>query len=290
MRLVTFERDGRATLGARVGSEVIDLRLAAPDLPADLVGLLQAGPGALVSAEAATASAAPRARVPIAEIKHLPLIPYPRKFVGIGLNYASHALGDGALPERPNFPGLYLRTGTSLTGHAQAIMRPRLSVELDYEAELAFIIGRTARHIPAAQALSYVAGYTCFNDGSLRDYNRNLVALSAGKNFDATGALGPEFVSADELPPGASGLSLETRRNGKVVQSENTANMWWSVAEIVELLSAIMTLEPGDVIATGTCGGCIVGQQNPDWLAPGEVIEVEIGSIGILRNPIEEER
>ena len=171
-----------------------------------------------------------------------------------------------------------------------AVLRPRASVQLDYEAELVAVIGRTARHVTAANALDFVAGYSCFNDATVRDYQRKTAQWTIGKNFDGTGAFGPAFVSADEVPLGATGLRIQTRLNGRVMQDANTRDMLFPVAETITLLSECMTLEPGDVVVMGTPSGVGHARTPPIWMEPGDIVEVEIEQIGLLRNPIVEER
>jgi 2-keto-4-pentenoate hydratase/2-oxohepta-3-ene-1,7-dioic acid hydratase in catechol pathway len=174
--------------------------------------------------------------------------------------------------------------------HGEPMIAPSVSDNLDYEAELAVIIGRTLRHVSPEQALDGVAGYTCFNDGSVRDYQRHTVQWTMGKNFDQTGGFGPIFVTADELPRGAVGLKIETRVNGETRQSNNTANMIFNVADSISYMSRGMTLEPGDVIAMGTCSGVASAFKPPRWLRNGDVVEIEIENIGILRNTVADEK
>lgn len=214
---------------------------------------------------------------------HLP-VPRPGKVICLGLNYAAHAAeGGNAAPEYPSF---FMRGGSSLIAHRAPIVRPRVSDRLDFEAELAVVIGRRARHLSEQTALDAVAAYTCFNDGTLRDYQRKSSQWTIGKNFDGTGAFGPWLVSASELPPGASGLRIESRLNGKLMQSDNTANMIVSVAKALVLLSEALTLEPGDVIAMGTPAGVGYARTPPVWMQPGDQIEIEIEGIGLLANTV----
>jgi acylpyruvate hydrolase len=217
----------------------------------------------------------------------LPVIARPGKMICIGLNYADHAREGGfAVPE---YPALFLRVSSSLLGNGEPIIRPRASEALDYEAELAVVIGRRGRHVALDRALEHVAGYTIFNDASLRDYQRRTAQWTPGKNFDATGPLGPVLVTPEELPPGGKGLHIECRLNGRVMQSASTADMLFDVPTTISLLSEIMTLEPGDVIATGTPPGVGHARKPAVWMRDGDVVEVEIEGIGILRNPIRDE-
>ncbi len=190
---------------------------------------------------------------------------------------------------RPQYPTLFLRVPSSLVAHGEPIERPRASVQLDYEAELAVIIGRTLRNAGAEEALSAVAGYACFNDGSVREFQRHTIQWTMGKNFDRTGGFGPFFVSADELPSSAAGLKISTRVNGETRQSDNTANMIFSVGETLSYISRGITLSPGDVIAMGTPAGVAHAHTPPKWLRAGDTVEVEIEGIGVLRNPVIDE-
>ncbi len=183
-----------------------------------------------------------------------------------------------------------MRAATSLLAHDEAMERPLASAQLDYEVELAVIVGRTMRHVDANEAIAGVAGYACFNDGSVREFQRHTVQWTMGKNFDRTGGFGPMFVTADELPSGASGLQISCRVNGEVRQSDNTANMIFKVGETLSYISQGMTLQPGDVIAMGTPSGVAHAHKPPKWLVHGDVVEVEIEGIGVLRNPVVNER
>jgi len=287
MRFASFRTGSSARLGLLQGDEVIDLALAAPDVPGDLMALLSAGTD-LRSLEALAASAPAAARRPLDSTTLLPPIARPGKIVCLGLNYADHAAEGGHA--RPSYPSFFLRSATSLVGHGDAIVRPACSEQLDYEAELAAVIGRRARHVSAEDALQYVAGYSCFNDASVRDYQRKTAQWTIGKNFDATGAFGPFFVTADELPPGAQGLRISTRLNGEVMQDANTGDMLFPVAETIALLTECMTLEPGDVLVMGTPAGVGHARKPQVWMKDGDVVEIEIEGIGVLRNPIVDER
>lgn len=291
MRLVSFDKGGSPVLGVHVGAEVVDLSVAAPELPADLRGLLKAGPDGLAAAAKAVAKAendAPAAaRRPFEGLTLHPPIANPSKIVCLGLNYVDHAAEGGfALPD---YPTLFFRGPSSLVGHGQPIVRPLCSEQLDYEAELVAVIGRRARHVPEADALSVVAGYSVFNDASVRDYQRRTTQWTMGKNFDGTGGFGPEFVSADELPPGAAGLRIQSRLNGKVLQDADTRDMVFGVARTIALLSECMTLEPGDLLVMGTPAGVGHARTPPLWMKEGDVCEIEIERIGVLSNPIVDE-
>lgn len=284
MRFVTFEEEGTAKLGCLLGDEVADLS-AVSGAPASVLDVILAGAEGIAAAEKAAASAPRRARD---GLKLLPVIPRPGKIICLGLNYAAHAAEGGR--EKPDYPNFFMRSATSLLGHGRPILRPRVSVQLDFEAELAAVIGRKVpRHVAKNDALSYVSGYACFNDASVRDYQRRTPQWTIGKNFDATGPFGPAFVTADELPPGASGLKIESRLNGEVMQSANTRDMLFPVDETIVLLSQCMTLEPGDVLVMGTPAGVGFARTPPLWMKAGDTIEIEIEGVGLLSNPIVDE-
>jgi 2-keto-4-pentenoate hydratase/2-oxohepta-3-ene-1,7-dioic acid hydratase in catechol pathway len=202
----------------------------------------------------------------------------------MGLNYADHAKEGGNA--RPDYPSFFLRSAMSQVAHAENLVRPRVSDKLDFEAELAVIIGARAKHLSAANALSCVAGYSCYNDGSVRDYQRKSNQWTIGKNFDSTGGFGPWMVTTDELPAGAKGLRVQTRLNGRVMQDGNTADFLFDVTQALCLISECMTLEPGDVVITGTPAGVGYARTPPVFMAPGDVCEIDIEGIGVLRNGI----
>lgn len=218
-----------------------------------------------------------------ADVRFLPVVPEPSKIVGIGMNYLAHTAE--LKREQPEAPSLFARFPDSLVGHAQPIVRPKVSRQFDFEGELAVIIGRTARHVAARDAFDYIAGYSCFLDGSLRDYQYRTSQFTAGKNFHRSGAFGPWMVTADELGDPQQ-LGLRTIVSGEVMQDGNTRDMVFGIGELIEFLSAIFPLEAGDVIATGTPSGVGAGRKPPRWLAPGDVVEVEIEGIGTLRNEV----
>ncbi|WP_159997123.1 fumarylacetoacetate hydrolase family protein [Roseomonas sp. 18066] len=286
MRLIAFEQEGRAQWGARVGDELVALADLVPGLPAEpnaALAALNLPEGA--PALAAKLEAAPKR--PLAGIARLPAVPRPGKIICIGLNYVEHAReGNNPIPD---YPAVFLRGPSSLAAHGSALLRPRASHKFDYEAELAIVIGRRARHLTEANALAHVAGYTCMNEGSLRDFQRKSTQWSMGKNFDRTGGLGPEIVTPDELPQGPNALRISSRINGRTLQDSNTADMIFSVPRILAILTEVMTLEPGDVIATGTPSGVGYPRQPPVFMQPGDTVEIEIEGIGILSNSVEDE-
>jgi len=283
MKFTTFIQYEKPCLGLIDGDHVIDLHAAQPQIPADLRAALTAGVDLIGASLAALASDAKR--LPLSEQTLAPLIPEPGKTICLGLNYYDHAAESGR--DKPDYPWFFFRGKSSLIAHGAAGQAPKVSEKFDFEGELAVIIGRTVpRHVTEQQALDYVAGYSVFNDMSVRDFQKRTPQWTIGKNFDATGAFGPVLVTADELPAGAENLRLRTRLNGEVMQDANTRDMIFSVSETLVLLSACMTLEPGDTIVMGTPAG--VGQaRSPQlWMKAGDVVEVEIQGIGILRNPI----
>lgn len=220
----------------------------------------------------------------VSDVELLPPVPNPGKIICIGLNYRAHAIeGGNAIPD---YPAVFTRCATSLAAPGGAMLFPECSDMLDFEAELAVIIGKTAQNVAVADALHYVAGYSCFNDGSVRDYQRKSTQWTMGKNFDSTGGFGPELVTSDELPAGASGLRLVSRLNGNIMQDSNTADMIFDVATLIAILSEGMTLEPGDVIATGTPSGVGYARNPPVFMQPGDVIDIEIEGIGTLTNTV----
>ena len=290
MRFLSFEANGQAGIGwvkDIQATDFVNLTLAAPELPRDLKDLI-CTPGGLAAADAAARKAPASAVQAISSVTMLPLIPNPGKIVCMGLNYADHAKEGGNA--RPEYPSFFLRGNSSMVGHNQAIIRPKASTQLDYEAELAVIIGKKARHLTADNALDCIAGYSCFNDGSIRNYQRKSSQWTIGKNFDATGPFGPCLVTPDELPPGAAGLRIQSRLNGKVMQDANTDVFLWNVVEALRIITECMTLEPGDVIITGTPAGVGYARTPPVWMAPGDICEIEVEGVGILSNPIVDER
>jgi 2-keto-4-pentenoate hydratase/2-oxohepta-3-ene-1,7-dioic acid hydratase in catechol pathway len=288
MRLATLDRNGKAVVAVRRGNDYIDLSVADPSLPGDMTALIAALPKVRKQIEAAAETASGSAIVPVAGAKFLPVVPNPGKIICLGLNYADHAAEGGN--KVPSYPAIFLRGTTSLTAHNAPIVRPKCSIQLDYEAELAVIIGKTAKHVSKDKALEYVAGYACFNEGSVREYQRKTTQWGVGKNFDKTGGFGPEIVTADEVKPGAAGLRIMSRLNGKTMQDGNTKDMIFDVATTISILSEAITLEAGDVIVSGTPEG--VGharKPEPVWMKAGDTCEIEIESIGTLVNPIVDE-
>ncbi len=289
MRLFSFQdQQGHHSLGALSGkdsSQYSDLCATDPNIPKDLLALIQRDPE---FTQAQKALLNPQAVIRnLSDIRFTPLIHRPEKIICLGLNYADHAKEGGHA--RPDYPSFFMRSPSSLTAHQAPIIRPRVSTKLDYEAELAFVIGKQARHCTLENALEHVVGYSIFNDGSVRDYQRKSTQWTIGKNFDQTGAFGPWLVSTDELPVGAAGLQIQSRLNGQVMQNANTKDFLWGVAETIVLITECMSLEPGDVVITGTPAGVGYARTPPVFMKPGDICEVEIEGIGILRNTIADE-
>ena len=276
MRFTTYLRDGQPRLAVVDGDTAIDLA-------ADLRAELEDGTDLIAAARAALASGA--RRLPLAGLRFAPLVPEPGKIICLGLNYFDHAKEGGR--EKPEYPWFFFRGATSLVAHGAPGILPKVSGKFDYEAELALVIGRRVpRHVSQDDAPEYVFGYTCFNDMSVRDYQKRTPQWTIGKNFDATGGFGPVLVSADELAPGATGLRIRSRLNGQVMQDANTSDMIFSVAETIALLAQCMTLDPGDAIIMGTPAGVGQARTPPVWMKSGDTIEIVIEQIGVLRNPI----
>jgi len=283
MRFTTYLHQGQPRLGVVTDSGVIDFHAANPGVPTQLRAALEAEVDLQAAARRAIDSSAPRQALDA--LSFAPLLPEPGKTICLGLNYYDHAKEGGR--EKPDYPWFFLRSKSSLLGHLQPALCPKVSSQLDYEAELAVVIGRRVpRHIAPAAALDFVFGYTCFNDMSIRDYQKRTPQWTIGKNFDATGGFGPTLVTADELDPGAADLRIQSRLNGQVMQDANTSDMISGVAETIALLSQCLTLDPGDVIVMGTPAGVGFARKPPVWMKPGDTIEVEIARIGVLSNPI----
>jgi acylpyruvate hydrolase len=287
LKIVSFEKNGALRLGVVDGDSVIDLQAADARVPSDLGRWLAENDGDLKPLGDVAKRAPSSARLPLASIRFALPVARPGKIVCLGLNYLEHAKEGGH--QKPEYPSIFMRCQTSLTPHLAPIVRPFASETLDYEAELLVVIGRRIKHARLDEALACVTGYSCFNDGSVRKFQRRTSQWDMGKNFDHTGAFGPWVVEAQALPPGAKGLKIESRLNGQVLQSDNTANMMFAVAETIVDVTQGMTLEPGDIIAMGTPSGVGHARKPPLWMRAGDVCEIEIEGIGVLRNPIVEE-
>ena len=267
MRIVTFSLGGRVQHGVRTGSaiRIHPTATSAVDLAMD--------PAAHPAGD----------EVAVGDVELLAPVPRPGKVICVGLNYRAHAAeGGNAVPD---YPAIFLRSPTSLVGPGKDIILPACSDKLDFEAELAVVIGRTATNV-RENPLDYVAGYCCFNDGTIRDYQRKTTQWTVGKNFDRTGGFSHDLVTPDEVPPGASGLRLVSRLNGQVMQDSNTSDLIFDVATLITTLSEAMTLEPGDVIATGTPSGVGYARKPPVFMREGDRIEIEIAELGVLTNTV----
>jgi acylpyruvate hydrolase len=282
MRLLRFDTSTGPHLGWLQGDTVLDLSEGASAVT-DVAQWLALDPP---QQQALRLHAESQPRRPLAGLVLRRPVARPGKLVCLGLNYHDHAAeGGNAAPE---YPAFFLRGSTSLLDPGAPLLRPRCSDKLDFEAELAVVVGSTARGRTLEDALTCVGGYSIFNDGSLRDYQRRSTQWTIGKNFDATGPLGPWVVTPDELPAGASGLRIQSRLNGKVMQDANTRLMITSVAQAIVHLSEVMTLEVGDVIAMGTPAGVGYARKPPVFMRHGDTLEIEIEGIGILSNPVED--
>ncbi len=291
MKVVSFEVENSLRLGIVEGDTVIDLQVADPQAPTDLGEVLRRTNGDLASLDHLTKRAPASARRPLSGLKFALPVPRPGKIICLGLNYLDHVKEGPQKDNIPKFQSIFFRTLTSLTPHLQPLMRPKTSIQLDYEGELVVIIGKRAKHLTMANATDCIAGYTCGNEGSVREYQRHTTQWGMGKNFDGTGSVGPWMVTADELPKGGKGLKIQTRLNGNTMQSSNTDLFMFPVAESLVYLTEGMTLEPGDILFTGTPSG--VGharKPEPVWMKPGDSCEVEIEGVGVLRNPIADEK
>ena len=275
MRLMSFTIDGRASFGLAAGNGVID---AGKRLDGEFRGLRDALLAGALPALRRLEQTKPD--YALADVEFLPVIPdAAAKLLCIGINYLPHIKEMGR--ERPDYPVVFVRFQDSIVGHGEALQRPIGSVQLDWEGELAVIIGKRARRVSRAQALDYVAGYACFNDGSVRDYQRHSQQFTPGKNFHASGSFGPWLVTTDEQPD-PSKLRLRTRLNGEVMQDESVGELCFDVSQLIEYCSTWSQLEPGDVIVTGTPGGVGAGRKPPLWMKAGDTVEVEITGLGVL--------
>jgi acylpyruvate hydrolase len=290
MKIVAFEGQGGPHLGVVEGDQVVDLQAADGKVPADLGEWLAKNNGDTKPLADIAKRAPASARKPLAGLKYTLPVGRPGKIICLGLNYLEHVKEGSQRDNIPKFPTIFMRGLTSLVPHGQPIIRPKISETLDYEAELILVVGKRAKHLNAANATSCIAGYSCGNEGSVREYQRKTTQWAMGKNFDRTGGFGPWLVTADELPNGAKGLKIESRLNGTVMQSDNTDNMMFPVVEMLVYITEGITLEPGDVIFTGTPSGVGHARKPPVWMKNGDTCEIEIQGIGTLRNPIADEK
>jgi 2-keto-4-pentenoate hydratase/2-oxohepta-3-ene-1,7-dioic acid hydratase in catechol pathway len=287
MKIAGFEAEGKLRLGVVEGDQIVDLQAVDPGLPGDLADVLAKTNGDVKLLADLAKKAPASARRPLKGLKFGLPVARPGKVICLGLNYLEHVKEGSQRDNIPKFPTIFFRVNTSFTPHETPLIRPKASEQLDYEAELVLVVGKRSKHLTMANAASCIAGYSCGNEGSVREFQRKSTQWDMGKNFDHSGSIGPWLVTADELPEGAKGLKIQTRLNGQVMQSDNTDNMMFPVAETLVYVTQGMTLEPGDIVFTGTPSG--VGharKPNPVWMKPGDVCEIEIERIGVLRNPI----
>ena len=282
MKFLAFQNQSQQTgLAIETASGFKGLLDSHPNYPGNLQHLIEQGAGAL---HAAAQTLATGDIIDEAAVRYLPPLSSPEKIVCVGLNYRDHAAETGFEP--PTFPTLFARYNSTLIGHQANIIKPALSDQLDFEGELVAIIGTGGKDIAEANALQHVAGYSIFNDASIRDYQFKSPQWTAGKNFDATGAFGPYFVTVDALPPGCADINLTTHLNGQVVQSGNTRDLIFPIAQIIAICSSFMTLKAGDVIVTGTPAGVGIGRKPPLFMKDGDVCTVTVEGIGTLSNAV----
>jgi 2-keto-4-pentenoate hydratase/2-oxohepta-3-ene-1,7-dioic acid hydratase in catechol pathway len=282
MRIVSFDRNGQAGYGLVADHGVIDAGRRLGNRYRTLREVLLAGAlPELASLDDLQPDYA------LSELRSLPVVPdLGSKILCIGSNYTPHIKEMGREP--PKYPVIFVRFADSQVGHSQPLIRPRVSQSFDYEGELAIIIGKSARYVPRANAFDYIVGYSCFNDGSIRDWQRHTHQFTPGKNFPGSGAFGPWMVTTDELPD-PTRCHLQTRLNGEVMQDADVAELYFDIPTLVEYCSSWTQLNPGDVIVTGTPGGVGAARKPPVWMQPGDTIEVEISGVGLLSNTIVDE-
>jgi 2-keto-4-pentenoate hydratase/2-oxohepta-3-ene-1,7-dioic acid hydratase in catechol pathway len=283
MRIVNFETRGVPGIAADEGSGWHGLTRPDSEFPGTLPELLAQGADLLQVGR--TLSRSPG--IDLKAVRLLPPVPAPPKILCVGLNYNDHLEESGL--KKPEYPEIFARFATSLIAHQEPILRPRESMTLDYEAELAVVIGKPGRRIPRKNALDHVAGYSLFNDATLRDFQLRTPQWTIGKNFDGTGSFGPWLVTPDAVPPGARGLRIQGRLNGRVMQDSRTDLLIFDVPALIEMISVAMSLERGDVIITGTPGGIGAARQPPVFMQVGDVFEVEIEGLGVLTNSVVED-
>ena len=285
MRFATFSSGGQEGLAVMVSEgKLRGLLHNEAGYPGSLASLIRKGDDSLAAASAALEKGT---AIDLDRVTLLPPLPTPGKIICVGLNYVDHSIESGFVP--PDYPTIFTRFTSSLVAAGAPIIRPRVSTQLDYEGEMVAVIGTGGRHIAEEMALDHVIGYSIFNDASVRDYQKKAPQWTIGKNFDGTGAFGPYMVTADELPRGGKGLHIQTRLNSQVVQDASTNDMVFSIASLISILSEAITLSPGDVIVSGTPAGVGMARKPPLFMKHGDVCEVEIEGIGMLRNPVQDE-
>ena len=284
MKLATFSQAGSTRIGVVRGDELVDLSAAAPELPRDMIGFLAAGPRA--RQRAGEAAAASGAQIPLADVLLESPILRPPKFLAIGLNYADHAAEAGL--ELPKFPIVFNKQSTCVAGPYAEVHMPRVSSSLDYEAELAFVIGKRCRHVPRARAHEVIAGYCVHDDVSVRDWQLRVPTMTMGKSWDTHCPFGPWVTTVDEVAD-PHDLALQTWVNGELRQSASTSDLIFNCDQIIEHLSTAFTLEPGDVIVTGTPSGVGLWMDPKSWLKDGDVVKIEIAGLGVIENRVIDE-
>ena len=278
MKLATFKTAQGLSYGIVTGKGIVDLKRYLGNQYPDLLSLIRSNG----FAEAAKyLNTAPDYKE--SDITWLPVIQNPGKILCVGLNYQDHVVETGR--DNTEQPAIFIRVAESQVGHKQPIIRPKESKNLDYEAEIAVIIGKGGRRISQKDAWGHIAGYSCYNDGSVRDWQRHTIQWTAGKNFTQTGGFGPWMVTADDIPPNTK-MTLSCRLNGETMQKATTEQMIFKIPKIIEYCSTWTTLEPGDVLVTGTPGGVGARRNPPVWMKPGDKVEIEIDKVGILENTI----
>ena len=284
MKLASFVHRGRRGFGLAVGDGLFDLTARLAGRAATLDDVLRQG----LLGELAGMTRNAQAEIRFADVRFLPPLERPGKILCVGINYASRP-GEYQKAEPPKYPSLFLRTPAAQVGHLEPLLRPAESTHFDYEGEIALVIGKGGRRIREADALSHIAAYACFNEGSVRDWMRHGVYnVTAGKNFDGSGSFGPWIATAEEIAD-PHAMRISTRVNGEVVQDDTTANLIFPFEKLLAYISTFSRLEPGDVIATGTPAGAGAKRNPPRWLGPGDVLEVEVAGVGVLRNPVIDE-
>lgn len=285
MRLARYVLDGvQGVAAARADGLFFGLSLEDEGFPGDIDEVVVLGADALAAAAEACLKGMP---IDLERVHFLPPLGRPGKVLCIGLNYADHSAEFDT--QTPEYPVVFGRFSSGLIGHGDSIQRPRISDKLDYEGEFVAVIGKRGKHIPLSDALDHVIGYSLFNDVSVRDYQMRTPQWTVGKNFDRSGPFGPWLMTTDELPAGCKGLRLQTRLNGAIVQEASTDDMIFDVATLIATLSSAFTLEPGDIIVTGTPAGVGGARTPPLWMKQGDVVEVELERLGTLRNSIQDE-
>ncbi|MDO9411965.1 MAG: fumarylacetoacetate hydrolase family protein [Pseudolabrys sp.] len=290
MKIVNFHSNNGIRMGIVDGDNVVDVQAADAKLPSELGAFLRAGGDMKALAE--TVKKAPAsAKVPLKGLKFALPVANPGKIICLGLNYLDHVKEGPQKDNIPKFQSIFFRMLSSLTGHNEPLLRPKKSIQFDYEGELVVIIGKRAKHLTLENATDCIAGYSVGMEGSIREYQRHTTQWGMGKNFDQSGSIGPWMVTADELPKGGKGLKIQTRLNGRELQSSNTDLFMFPVAESLVYLTEGITLEPGDILFTGTPSG--VGharKPDPIWMKAGDTAEVEVEGVGLLSNTIEDEK